>query len=150
MWGFFKKRIMENKKCKNCFKCDTEKNRSYCKPCGNEINARMWLENKLENEPWRYVECSKCMEIWRLKKKRLKNGRMEGLKCEEYKRSNCPNCKSTALQFLNGRTLNTQRVKKEYKKRQKELLKNKRFERKIDYKNDYIEYSINISYNCES
>lgn len=142
------------KKCKNCFK---EKlidiNRVNCKPCHSEIEVRRQKENKLETEPWRYVECSECMEIWRLKKKKLKNGRRQGLKHEEYERSDCPNCGAEALQFKNNRTLNTYKVKKEVKKKQKEmemaLIELEKFKRKKvkDTDNDYCLWVNSYTYN---
>lgn len=93
------------KLCKNCNSPVESKNRQYCNSCRSKREYRRQLETGLEREPWRYVECSSddCLNIWKLKKKKLVNGRREGSRFEEYKRSRCSICDNVALKFKRSR-----------------------------------------------
>ena len=141
-----KKHPNKEKVCRNCFKvCSIATNRSYCNSCNSGIAWRKELEKGLETQPWKYVECSECMEIWSLKKKKLVNGKREGFRYEEYQRSNCPSCGSKAMQFLNNGNLNMKRLKKEQKiknKEKEELEKFKYIRKEMDNEN-FFPYSIN-------
>jgi hypothetical protein len=75
---------IKNKACRNCLETHPiSTKRSYCNPCNSKIVWRKELEKGLETQPWKYVECSECMEIWSLKKKKLINGKREGFRYEE-------------------------------------------------------------------
>jgi hypothetical protein len=102
------------RKCNGCFHDKEMYRGKYCQDCYNEREARRYLENKLKNEPWRYVECSECPKIWVLKKKKIGEA---GFRTERYRRSKCPDCNSHALCFIGtGRsTLNTEKLKRSVK-----------------------------------
>ena len=141
-----KKYPKKDRACKNCFKVQSiATNRMYCNPCNSKITYREELEKGLETQPWKYVECSNCMEIWTLKKKKLVNGKREGFRYEEYKRSDCPNCNSVALQFLNNGKLNMSILKKQQKEKEKEEKKMEKFKSLRKKMNERDEFSFSMN-----